>query len=284
MSRPAVFAERMTSTRTTDALREHREDRAVLLASLTDSLQADPRVSAAWLHGSFGRGEADDLSDLDLWVAVSGLPVAEAAAMFSGHAALADSLIGAKQSFDIAPPGGGFLASQHEGRRGSLEIDWSWQPQSALSLPAQAKVLLRPSGQNPLAAVPSLPGVKLDRGIGESPVEGGLWFTWLMIGVAAKRLARDPRSDMALMLYPRPALEDVVALLDRQDALLPIDWSVPEKPLDKLERLRGLARIAAEAADAARAQGHTFSPRYLLSLFRYLDMVEGILKDAAPTS
>jgi len=201
--------------------------------------------------------------------------------MLCGHAALAGNLIGAKQSPNIAPLGGGFLAARHEGRCGYLGIDWSWQPQSALTLPAEVTVLLERDGQDVPMAVPPLPEVGLDKDIVESPVEGGLWFAWLMIGVAAKHLARDPQSDMALMLYPRPALEDVVALLGQQDALLPVDWSVPEKPLDKLERLRSLAFIAGRAADAARAQGHSFSPRYLPCLFRYLDMVEGILKDAA---
>ncbi len=281
MPRTAVVAERMTDATTADALREHREDRAALLASLTASLQADPRVSAVWFHGSFGRGEADDLSDLDLWVAVSDLAGLEADAMLCGHAALAGNLIGAKRSPDIAPPGGGFLASRHEGRYGYLGIDWSWQPQSALTLPAEVTVLIERDGQDVPMVVPHLPVVKLDRNIVESPVEGGLWFAWLMIGVTAKCLARDPQSDMALMLYPRPALEDVAALLGQQDTLLPIDWSVPEKPLDKLERLRGLARTVAEAADAARAQGHSFSPQYLPCLFRYLGMVGSILKDAA---
>jgi len=66
MSRTTVFAEQCSDLNVADALREHRKDRAALLASLTASLQTDPRISAVWFHGSFGRGEADDLSDLDL--------------------------------------------------------------------------------------------------------------------------------------------------------------------------------------------------------------------------
>ncbi|MHB8576147.1 MAG: hypothetical protein ACYDCQ_12545, partial [Dehalococcoidia bacterium] len=34
-------------------------------------LEADVRVDAAWLSGSFGRGEADEWADLDLHVAIA---------------------------------------------------------------------------------------------------------------------------------------------------------------------------------------------------------------------
>lgn len=44
--------------------------RDALLARIVDLLQADRRVGAAWLSGSFGGGEADVWSDLDLHIAV----------------------------------------------------------------------------------------------------------------------------------------------------------------------------------------------------------------------
>ncbi len=280
MSRSLIFSEQFTdfAPAVAEALREYREDRATLLASLTVSLQSDPRICAVWFHGSFGRGEADDVSDLDLWLAVSDEATAEMNTILGGHAALNVSFIGGKETPQIAPPGGSFFASRHEGRQGTLGVDWSWQPLSRLTLPADTKLLFERSEQDPILSIPSLPTVRLDKDISEEPVVGGLWFAWLMVGVAAKHLARNPHSDMALMLYPRFALEDTIIAIGQQDELLPIDWSVPEQPLDKLEHLRGLARIVAQTADAAVAQGYLFSPRYLSSLYSYLDMVEGILK------
>lgn len=280
MSRSPIFSEQFVdfAPAVADALREYREDRAALLASLTASLQGDQRICAVWFHGSFGRGEADDISDLDFWLAVSDESVAEMNTILSGHAALNVSFIGGKETPQIAPPGGSFFASRHEGRQGTLGVDWSWQPLSKLILPAGTKILFERSGQDPILPVSRLPTVRLDKDISEEPVVGGIWFAWLMVGSAAKHLARDPQSDMALMLYPRFALEDAIIAIGQQDKLLPIDWSVPEQPLDKLERLRGLARIVAQTADAAAAQGYLFSPRYLPSLYSYLAMVEGILK------
>ena len=52
-------------------LREYAAQRARLLDQITQSLSGDPRFVAAWLSGSVARGEADDVSDLDLTVVIS---------------------------------------------------------------------------------------------------------------------------------------------------------------------------------------------------------------------
>ncbi len=41
-----------------------------IIQRITEVLQEDSRVLAAWLEGSIARGEDDDLSDIDLWIAV----------------------------------------------------------------------------------------------------------------------------------------------------------------------------------------------------------------------
>jgi hypothetical protein len=45
--------------------------RDVLLTEITAFLKNDPRFLAAWLAGSFGRGEQTWLSDLDLHVVIA---------------------------------------------------------------------------------------------------------------------------------------------------------------------------------------------------------------------
>ncbi|MFZ1399083.1 MAG: nucleotidyltransferase domain-containing protein, partial [Candidatus Promineifilaceae bacterium] len=42
-----------------------------LLRQITKYLDNDPRVMAAWLFGSLGRGDADELSDIDIFVVVT---------------------------------------------------------------------------------------------------------------------------------------------------------------------------------------------------------------------
>src|SRR5258707_13108321 len=50
---------------------QYGQARSVLLEHIPSSLQNDERFVAAWLAGSFGRGEETWLSDLDLYVVVS---------------------------------------------------------------------------------------------------------------------------------------------------------------------------------------------------------------------
>ena len=60
----------MTGTMS-DALKGYARKRDELLARIAQELEADDRVLAAWLAGSFGRGVADAWSDLDLHIAVA---------------------------------------------------------------------------------------------------------------------------------------------------------------------------------------------------------------------
>src|SRR3990172_3092958 len=51
-------------------IQEYASNRSELLEHITQVLQVDNRFVAAWLTGSFGRGDADNVSDLDLTVVV----------------------------------------------------------------------------------------------------------------------------------------------------------------------------------------------------------------------
>ena len=49
----------------------HRQGRETLLESIVAALAADERFVAAWLTGSYARGDADAVSDIDLTVVVA---------------------------------------------------------------------------------------------------------------------------------------------------------------------------------------------------------------------
>lgn len=52
-------------------LEAYRQSREVLLTSIITELSVDERCIAAWLTGSYGRGDADEVSDLDLTIAIA---------------------------------------------------------------------------------------------------------------------------------------------------------------------------------------------------------------------
>ena len=280
MSRSLVFSEQFTESAPSvaDALREHREDRAALLASLTDFWRSDARIRAAYLWGSFGRAEADDLSDLDPWLLVADDAAPLIEPVLRKYAAQTGSLILAKNTPQHAPPGGGFVSYLHEGRHGLLQADCYWQPVSVTLPEAKYAVLFdRQAEAYTGREYPGLTPLKEALGL-QAEVEHGLHFTWFMFSITAKSLARDAASDLSLMFYPKPGLEGAAARLGRAELFGPEDWAMPEEPLAKVERLRHLVGRTEQLRLIANAQGCTFSPLYTPCLFRYLDMVEGILR------
>ncbi|MCW3054855.1 MAG: hypothetical protein JWN14_4025 [Chthonomonadales bacterium] len=261
------------------ALREHGEDRDLLLASLTVALQKDPRVRAAWLWGSFGRGEEDDLSDLDPWIIVADEFVGEMGGGLKHYAEQTGNFITGGEAPHNGPPGGGFFSSLHAGRHGLLHLDCYWQPQSAVStIPERAVLFDRLSEPMTPPTSPPLPPETSALTEDQERIEDGIGFAWLMFSIAAKTLARHSDSDMSLMMYPRPGLEAAALLLGLEDYLQPSDWTVPERPLEKLELLRCLAGKTARLTELANTRGLTLSPLNAVCLSHYLEMVQGILE------
>ncbi len=72
---------------TEQRLKELRAERDALLLEATALLEGDERVVAAWLHGSLGRGTADEWSDIDLWVVLADSSIEETCTGRRGYAA-----------------------------------------------------------------------------------------------------------------------------------------------------------------------------------------------------
>lgn len=282
MSRSLVFSEQFTETApaVANTLREHREDRTALLASLEAFWQSDARIRAALLWGSFGRSEADDLSDLDPWLLVADEAAPFIEPVLRQYAEQTGSLVSAAENIpQYAPSGGGYVGFLHEGRHGLLQVDCYWQPVS-VALPEADYVVLfdRQAEAYTGQEYPELTPPEEAQGL-QAEVEPGLRFTWFMFLITAKSLARDPASDLSLMFYPKPGLEEAAARLGQTDLLQPEDWAVPEQPLEKVDRLRHLVNKVEQLRGIANAQGCSFSSAYTPCLLRYLDLVEGILND-----
>lgn len=281
MSRSPIYSEQFADSApaVADALRKHREDRDALLASLTASWQHDQRIRAALLWGSFGRGEADDLSDLDPWLLVADDAAASIEPVLRGYAEATGSLVsGSENTPQYAPPGGGYVSFLHECRHGLLQVDCYWQPVSVALPEGNYAALFDRQGEDYVSReCPELTLLEEAQGL-QAEVEHGLYFTWFMFLIAAKYLARTPSSDMGLMFYPQPGLEEASVRLGQAGLLTQEDWAVPEKPLEKVDRLRHLVGKTEQLRVIANAQGCTFSPAYTPCLLRYLDLVEGILR------
>src|SRR5579884_2755259 len=291
MSRSWVLARDLTDLAGAGALRQHAEDRDALLERLVESFRDDAAVQAAWLWGSFGRGDADDLSDIDIWLAVSDQHMVGFADRAIAGEPLASAMDGADEAPQNAPRDGGFISGRLPGRQGLLFVDLYWQSGSSCGpSPNVAEQYGQPEARSDFSllfdrrpdssASPPARANVAQKGnkSGHDPIFGALRFGYLMFSIAAKWLARVPQSDMLLALYPKPGLDEAFATLDADRSISPFDWSIPDTPLEKVAWLRQLAEKTNALRIPAEERGIILSDQSDPCLKSYLAMVEGIVR------
>ena len=138
------------------ALSAKQQERERLIQRISQLLQADHRIVAAWLAGSVGRGEADAWSDVDLWVVVRDdaiEAVREGRQQFVQVVGPPTLISEAPQN---APPGGAYLWAMYHGEHGPQHVDWNWLPQAGAHIP-QATIVLFDRAGLPPANAPARP-------------------------------------------------------------------------------------------------------------------------------
>lgn len=190
------------------------ENRAAMLAHIVDVLQNDERFVAAWLAGSFGRGEQDDLSDLDIHVVVAeayneslcARPWMHGARTTGERLALfrqfgEPSVI--YEAHENAPEDGTFTYVLY---RNALNVDWMLIPQATAFREQQTLLLFDRVGI--LAEEPPVQ-VSVQERAQEASVMVG--FFWVMMPIAIKYMLRDKPVDFQGFLE---GLYDTVARIE----------------------------------------------------------------------
>ncbi|MBA3378560.1 MAG: nucleotidyltransferase domain-containing protein [Chloroflexia bacterium] len=116
-------------------------ERDCLLSWIVNALRSDETVVAAWLGGSFGRGNADDLSDIDLWVVVEDDQINAIAAAPSAFVRALVRTIMEIEAPGNAPSGGAYLLTWIDGASGPQQVDWYVQSASKAVRPANTALL-----------------------------------------------------------------------------------------------------------------------------------------------
>lgn len=124
-----------------ESLQIRRDERAALLQRALEVLREDRRVVAAWLFGSLGRGDADDLSDIDLWVVVSDEHMEAVHSTRREYVGSLGEPILIEEAPQNAPSGGAYLLVLYGGVAGPHQVDWYWQPQSSAFIPQDTRLL-----------------------------------------------------------------------------------------------------------------------------------------------
>lgn len=237
-------------------------NRQKLLEEITRTLSADERFTAAWLTGSFGRGEEDLVSDLDLSVVVqkpfdiglcereqqvSGGTTAERLELFS-HFGLPAVI---HENNHNAPAGGTFTFVLYTGS--ALMVDWTLVPESAARRPEASLLLFDKIGVPRLhSPAPENLEQRLEK-ITELTA-----FFWMMTAVTIKYIHRGDGVFVQTWLENLTAIEREV---ERQIDGRPIiyhhgSWTKPlPMPAEQIQAIRNLAARMEQLGVRAKTPG-----------------------------
>lgn len=158
-----------------------------LLNGIQRALEVHPHVIAAWLSGSRGRGTADNLSDIDIWLAIEDDAVESIAADPLAFVHAIAPTIMHIQAPSIAPPGGAFVLTWIPTDAGFEQVDWYFTPESDALRAADTRILFEKRGTIPVAEDGTQ---RLSSNEIEREIEGATKDALLMISNGWKHMAR----------------------------------------------------------------------------------------------
>ncbi len=271
-----VLAETAADGETKKALLGRRAERGALLDKITQMLEGDARIAAAWLFGSVGRGEADDLSDLDLRVIVFDEHIEAICQGRQAYTAQVGEAVLFGEAPQNRPVGGAFLLTLYAGEFGPQEVDWTWEPLSGACLWPGTRLLLNRAGlsrqgEMPWGYQPRPP---------QSPLEEAAQRVssfWAMLLIIAKYAARSPGEEqMGLVGMAVQPLREVSEYLGLPPRYVMETLPPHGRPEGKLRLLRDLADEMEVLMPAVEARGGEMPWAVLPHARCFLDLVEAI--------
>jgi predicted nucleotidyltransferase len=171
-------------------LESYRNQRDTLLESIVETLEKDDRFAAAWLTGSFGRGDEDPLSDIDLTLVIANeldgelcQRLEQVSAQTSPKRLLLFSQFGTPalihENNNNAPEGGTFTFTMYA--ESAIMVDWVLVPQGKANRPTDSKLLFDKIG---ISVLPAPEPEDLEQSK-KSVTE--IWaFFWMMTAITIK--------------------------------------------------------------------------------------------------
>jgi hypothetical protein len=227
------------------ALAGRARQRDAWLADAVPRLRGDERVAAAWLFGSLARGDADELSDVDLFVAFDDGSADQLGRVDVWLGGLGEWCRWREDPYN-APDGGRYLEAVFPATPVPVVVDSYWQPVSASVLAADTRVLFDNVGVR--RAAPGLttyaliPAVRDGSPFAEpddpaARLRGRVQGFWSDVAIVAKHHARgwghaddeaaalwsvvaETAADVRVVVDPRRRTEGLRALLGEIDRVL----------------------------------------------------------------
>ncbi len=259
-------------------------ERETLLQRIQELAERDDRIRACWLFGSLGRGEEDDLSDLDVWMVVADAHLPAIKAERQDYVRQVGTPLVLLEAPQNAPRGGAYLMAIYDAPSGPHQVDWYWQAESAARIPQQTRLLLDRAGLPPSETPTRF--TDMESAPERTPLEAAVQsvcFFWVMILITAKYAARSPyEARMNLLAYAYDALQGARRFAGLPPA--PEAESLPPhpEPAAKLALLRELAAQMEGVMPHIEAAGGSVPTEVAPRATRYFDLIEAITEAQSP--
>lgn len=256
-------------------LNQYRAERDELLTQAQTLVEQDARVCAAWLFGSLGRGNADDLSDIDLFVIVHDEDFeALIADRYAYMGRLADPilLLEAPQNW---PPGGVYNMALYGGAAGPHQVDWYWVRRSAAQIPTEIELWFDYVGLPRLDSPTHFSYAPVPERTAAEVASQAVNMFWVMLLITAKYIARAPEEAQGLLPSVEQAYQQV-ATFTATSSVLPSPAAAPQ-PSELVDLLRQWAALMEEIMPAVVANGGYIPARFPPYAYRYLDLIAAVI-------
>jgi len=255
---------------------------AVLLRRITEGLESDERILAAWLVGSFGRGD-DPWGSAWVQVVAADEQIETFILARRENAARPAEPLLVVEAPQNAPPGGAYLMALYDGEAGPYEVDWYWQAQSGARVPADAHILFDriglpssglPNGFNHSETPPALRAAQEAMSPAERRADEGrntVSLFWAMLLISASHVARGPAGeDVPFLPMLQNLLQDTRQFVGLSREPAPVQ-TIPGAHLAALREIG--AQMEALMPQAAE-RGADVPTAIVARAGRYLNMVE----------
>jgi len=260
---------------------EYASERDQLMRVLGERVVEDPRIAAAWVYGSLGRGDEDELSDIDVRLVVHAKDFPTVLDERYAFVSTVGDVIMLQEAPQNRPPGGAYNMAWYAGAHGPHAIDWTWSSSDVTQIPTGVLLLhnraeLAESGKEMEFAYQPVP----DRDPYVA-VREGLHGFWSMLLVVAKNAARSPFAErMSLLQWTIPQLRDAQRFAGEEPGPEFEEIESHADPAKKMSVMRSLAAEASALTGALAVRGVVAPVQMEPHAQRYLDLVETVMNSS----
>jgi predicted nucleotidyltransferase len=259
------------------ALESYASERDTLLQNLHQAAESDERIAAVWLFGSLGRGDEDELSDIDIVFVVQDAHLADVIDARYGFLERMGELLLVQEAPQNAPPGGAYNMAVFAAPVGPHTVDCYWRPVQGASVPPQSRLLFDRVGL-PAAEDPPAFGYQPVPEISpEEAAARAVQFFWVMALITAKYVGRSPFEEkMGLLQWVLAPLSDCERFVGHSPAWTLENAPPHAAPTAKTRLLRDLVACMESLTPLLADRGVNLPAEMPLQARRYLDFIDAV--------